>query len=90
MSDLCSLEPTPAPVGVERCGAFDNWRSSLRNKRSFCEREKGHPVDEWTTCAAACKDCRGRGWYVGECHPQEKCGSCNGTGRTTADTTGKP
>lgn len=27
-----------------------------------------------------CPDCAGRGWYVGECHPQEKCGSCNGTG----------
>jgi len=30
--------------------------------------------------AKRCPDCGGRGWYIGECHPQEKCDSCNGTG----------
>lgn len=30
--------------------------------------------DEW------CPDCKGRGWHVGECHPQEVCGTCGGNG----------
>jgi hypothetical protein len=27
-----------------------------------------------------CLDCAGRGWHVGECHPQEVCGACDGKG----------
>jgi hypothetical protein len=27
-----------------------------------------------------CRECDGRGWHVGECHPQEECGACFGTG----------
>lgn len=27
-----------------------------------------------------CPTCEGRGWCVGECHPQEKCGRCDGAG----------
>ncbi len=27
-----------------------------------------------------CKDCDGRGWNVGECHPREVCDGCSGTG----------
>lgn len=27
-----------------------------------------------------CSDCEGRGWHVGECHPQEVCGACDGKG----------
>lgn len=29
----------------------------------------------------ACPDCKGRGWHIGECHPQEECGTCLGSGR---------
>jgi hypothetical protein len=28
-----------------------------------------------------CDACKGRGWFVGDCHPREVCGTCNGTGR---------
>lgn len=28
-----------------------------------------------------CDDCKGRGWIVGECHPEETCGGCGGMGR---------
>lgn len=28
-----------------------------------------------------CPECRGRGWNVGECHPQETCGACDGAGK---------
>lgn len=27
-----------------------------------------------------CRACKGRGWHVGECHPQETCGACDGEG----------
>ncbi len=27
-----------------------------------------------------CEDCKGRGWYVGECHPREVCNFCDGLG----------
>lgn len=27
-----------------------------------------------------CAECKGRGWHVGECHPQETCGCCEGRG----------
>ena len=27
-----------------------------------------------------CPSCKGRGWHIGECHPQEACGACVGTG----------
>ena len=30
--------------------------------------------------APKCECCAGRGWHVGECHPQEECGRCSGTG----------
>lgn len=29
-----------------------------------------------------CTACDGRGWHVGECHPQETCGACDGLGYT--------
>lgn len=35
-------------------------------------------------CAAACSSCKGRGWHVGECHPREVCGDCDGNGRARA------
>lgn len=28
-----------------------------------------------------CRECRGRGWHIGECHPRETCGVCDGTGK---------
>lgn len=28
-----------------------------------------------------CPECRGRGWHVGDCHPQETCGVCDGAGK---------
>lgn len=31
-----------------------------------------------------CIECGGGGWHVGECHPRETCGSCDGSGRATA------
>jgi hypothetical protein len=31
-----------------------------------------------------CPHCGGRGWGVGECHPMEECGACDGTGRVLA------
>ena len=34
----------------------------------------------WSIPGSACPMCRGRGWFVGECHPQEECGTCAGTG----------
>lgn len=33
-----------------------------------------------------CRECRGRGWHVGECHPQETCGVCDGSGAVLVDT----
>lgn len=33
-----------------------------------------------TRSDAPCSECRGRGWCVGECRPQEVCGVCDGTG----------
>jgi hypothetical protein len=27
-----------------------------------------------------CPECEGRGWHIGECHPRETCGICNGSG----------
>jgi hypothetical protein len=27
-----------------------------------------------------CRECNGRGWNVGECHPREECGICEGAG----------
>lgn len=30
----------------------------------------------------ACAECKGRGWHIGECHPQEECGACLATGFT--------
>jgi len=29
---------------------------------------------------AKCLECGGRGWHVGECHPRETCGVCEGSG----------
>lgn len=29
-----------------------------------------------------CKDCNGRGWHRGDCHPRETCGTCLGSGRS--------
>jgi hypothetical protein len=34
--------------------------------------------------ATACPECKGRGWHVGDCHPRETCGVCDGTGRAFA------
>ena len=28
-----------------------------------------------------CPECKGRGWHVGDCHPREVCGACDGTGK---------
>lgn len=27
-----------------------------------------------------CPECKGRGWHVGDCHPRETCGVCDGSG----------
>lgn len=38
---------------------------------------------KWTPCPEnrePCTECKGRGWHVGDCHPQESCGACAGTG----------
>lgn len=34
--------------------------------------------------AARCPECKGRGWHMGDCHPRETCGVCDGTGRVAA------
>jgi len=32
-----------------------------------------------------CHYCKGRGWHVGDCHPCETCGVCDGTGVLPTD-----
>lgn len=32
----------------------------------------------------SCIECKGRGWHVGECHPRETCGVCDGAGEIVA------
>lgn len=31
-------------------------------------------------CRVKCTECNGRGWHIGDCHPWETCGVCDGTG----------
>lgn len=37
-------------------------------------------ADEPQIAHVICTSCEGRGWCVGECHPQEVCGGCGGRG----------
>lgn len=47
-----------------------------------CELCRAAPPQE-AKPRGVCTYCAGRGWHVGECHPQETCGGCNGTGLST-------
>lgn len=31
-------------------------------------------------CLGPCAECGGKGWHIGDCHPRETCGACNGAG----------
>ncbi len=72
--------------GETKCVAEARWHTSdgldicTEHAKGLIEEEASYVLTLLET-DKRCPDCSGRGWHVGECRPQETCGTCNGTGQ---------